>query len=711
MNCKKLFFTAAIALSCMLFTLVADVQAAEPTEGLHTVDENSLFRFDYDETGADIFITDKRTGKVWSNTVDPEYYKEELANWNVMSQLMTVSYAKESGNITMVNVFDNGATSSSYDLTCKYDNKALVLQISLNKGSITFEVRMWLDETGFNYEIPWDTVKETGKDMLVNIQMMPTFGAAVAGEKGYTFVPDGSGTIVEYKTYDSPNARLYTFPFYGTDVLDIKTIQEEEEKGYQGLMLPVYGISHHDGAVLAAVTQGASDSALNLAPSGFKFKGLNRAYLTFYYRIYVSEKIYGEENIIILPYVNDSDRAVKMFLLDEEHNTYSDMAVAYRGYLEKEGILKAQMASQKVPMVVDLVMGANESSLFGSKLIAATTYTQAAEIAQKLSGRVPELSIRLQGWGKGGYDTYPTNPKLERKFGGKKGWNQLLKTCEEENVKLYLNMDFVNANKETGDFNNRKDTIRSGYGSIVAYKENYLLNAVTVLNNLFQNAVNQLKFGRSESISFDMVGKLLTYDFNKANPTSRTKAQLAYEKVLQEANKQMEDIAVTGGNQYVLPYATLLNDIPQSNSDYYFADDCVPFYQIVVHGSVAYTSTAGNHSYDLQYQKLKWIETGSVPYFVITYESPVVLNKTSYNDLFSSQFSVWENEMAEISTEFNDKLKDIWNLKIQKHEERDGSVVVTYEDNTRIYLNYSSVNVQVDGLDIPSMDYVIVRGE
>ena len=179
---------------------------------------------------------------------------------------------------------------------------------------------------------------------------------------------------------------------------------------------------------------------------------------------------------------------------------------------------------------------------------------------------------------------------------------------------------------------------------------------------------------------------------------------------MKEAASDLKNVAVAGGNQYVLPYATLMNDIPDSNSDYYFGDKAVPFYQIVVHGSVNYTSTAGNLAYDLQYQKLKWIETGSIPYFIVTYESPIVLNKTNYNDLFSSQFSVWKEEMIQICDEFNENLNGVWNQKIQRHEEKENAVVITYEDGSRIYINYSEESIIAEGVQIPAKDYVLVKG-
>ncbi len=723
MKHKKNSYIKMLALGLFSVLLLSFPAQAEPdsetvdtnsglTAGkqLHMVAENDTFRFDYDEEGADIYITDKRSRKVWSNTVDENYYTAELANRNVLSQLMTVTYASEDGKNTMVNIFDNGSKAGNFKLNHAYVGEEVVLTISVASGTVSFDIHMGINEDGFHYEIPAESVKETGSNMLVNIQMMPTFGAAAAGEDGYTLVPDGSGTLIYHKTYDDPNARLYMYPFYGTDVQDIEQISENKEQGYYNLMLPVYGISHGDGAMLAAVTKGEADTVLNIAPSGFRFSGLNRAYLTFNYRIYYTTVVNGNDYIQIIPNNYLSDRSVQIFLLDKEHNTYSDMAVAYREYLEDAGKLKEKETTSDVPLVVNIVMGANEKSLLGRKLISATTYSQAAEMVSDLRKSTPNLSVILEGWGKGGYDVLPTNPALEKKFGGKSGWEKLLRACKQSGTELYLNMDFVNADEKTGDFNNRKDTIRSGFGNIVNEGDRYLLNPAKVLKDSYNNAIKKRKLPENGFIRFDTVGSLLTYDHSKTSATSRTKAQEAYEQVLETANAEIKQIAVTGGNQYVLPYAMLINEIPYTNSDYYIGDKAVPFYQIVVHGSVDYTSTAGNHFYDFQYQKLKWIETGSVPYFILTYDSPTVLNKTERNDLFSSEYAVWKDTVKGISKEFNDRLGEVWNQKIAKHEEVGGITIVTYENGAGVYINYTEEAIEMKGILIPAMDYVVVKG-
>lgn len=101
-------------------------------------------------------------------------------------------------------------------------------------------------------------------------------------------------------------------------------------------------------------------------------------------------------------------------------------------------------------------------------------------------------------------------------------------------MQLYLNMDFVNADKETGSFNNRKDTVRLAQGDILNLEERYILNPTKVLQDSYKQAIRKLDLQANESIQFDAIGSILTYDYSKDNPCSRTMMQDAYEKVLQQ---------------------------------------------------------------------------------------------------------------------------------------------------------------------------------
>ena len=132
---------------------------------------------------------------------------------------------------------------------------------------------------------------------------------------------------------------------------------------------------------------------------------------------------------------------------------------------------------------------------------------------------------------------------------------------------------------------------------------------------------------------------------------------------------------------------------------------------MLLHGFVEYSSVAGNLSENLQFQKLKWIETGSIPYFCITEESPNKLKDTGYNQLFSSEFSLWKEKLTGVYKEFNEKLSGIYNGVIIEHTTiKDNLVRVTFDNGKTIYINYANNNQVIDDLEIPAMDYVVIGG-
>ena len=130
---------------------------------------------------------------------------------------------------------------------------------------------------------------------------------------------------------------------------------------------------------------------------------------------------------------------------------------------------------------------------------------------------------------------------------------------------------------------------------------------------------------------------------------------------------------------------------------------------MVVHGSSSYTTETGNSSYDLNLQKLKWIEYGAVPYFEITKENPSALRDTRYTQLFSSENSEWKEKICDIYREFNGTL-DITDGFIIKHEYLAGDVVlVKYGSGAEIVLNYTGSDYLYEGRTVPAEDYAVIK--
>ena len=138
----------------------------------------------------------------------------------------------------------------------------------------------------------------------------------------------------------------------------------------------------------------------------------------------------------------------------------------------------------------------------------------------------------------------------------------------------------------------------------------------------------------------------------------------------------------------------------------------VPFIQMVVSGLIPYsTEGAGNLAYDLQVQKLKWIEHGSLPFFYLTYESALNLRDTDYDTLFSSTYADWENTVVDTYKEFQENFSCVYGEQIVSHTIlSDDLKCLEYANGVRVYINYGDEEATADGVTVSAKDYVVVRG-
>ena len=116
----------------------------------------------------------------------------------------------------------------------------------------------------------------------------------------------------------------------------------------------------------------------------------------------------------------------------------------------------------------------------------------------------------------------------------------------------------------------------------------------------------------------------------------------------------------------------------------------MPFYPIAVHGYVQYSTVPGNLRNDYDADFLKAIEYGAVPYYRITHAPSRTLMDTDYEDVYSSEFAVWEDRILEEYAAF-DRLSSIVHQRIADHERvAEGVYATTYEDGTRVVVDYNA---------------------
>ena len=165
-------------------------------------------------------------------------------------------------------------------------------------------------------------------------------------------------------------------------------------------------------------------------------------------------------------------------------------------------------------------------------------------------------------------------------------------------------------------------------------------------------------------------------------------------------------------NAYALPYADFLTEMPEGGSGYALLGESVPFYYLVVNGSIPYAlETAGNLSPDLQKTKLTWIEYGAAPYFLLSGESSEKLTDTAAESLFSTGYADQKDSAAAVLQEWAALRESLKGQRLCGHERTGENLAVcTYSGGARILVNAGDEDARIAGEPVPARSYRVLPG-
>lgn len=171
-----------------------------------------------------------------------------------------------------------------------------------------------------------------------------------------------------------------------------------------------------------------------------------------------------------------------------------------------------------------------------------------------------------------------------------------------------------------------------------------------------------------------------------------------------------QDVLINEGNDYAVAYVDMITNMNLSGAEYSIIDKTIPFYQMALHGFVNYTGEALNLTGNMEDELLKSAEYGAALAFTIMQESAFTLQNTLYTEYFGSEYASCSERMYEIYNRYNSELGHIFNQTMTGHEFVEPQLTcTTYEDGTKVYVNYSQNDKTVDGTVIPARDYAVVR--
>lgn len=676
------------------------------------VSENNDLILYFEPVTSSIAVNDKRNNVTWmsaASITDEALGGSQLLKNSVRAPL-NMTYADYSRP-----VHDSLVTNSITlppKITKEKINKGIRVHYDFETLGISFVIEYTIEKDHLDVYIPAASIQETTTNLLVSLEILPNLGSGTDQDKGYIFFPDGSGAISYFKETHPQYKDKYSQIVYGSEDV-LKSSGQPTENAY----LPVYGSVKNGNGFVAYVTEGEFESKVNYYPSGYTVN-LNRVSGEFFYRRFYEAAIRrGEFSQRVEEKMMPVDHRLRYVFLETDRANYSEMAQVYRSYLIETGKLQKRIPDnqKEIPAAIDLFSGIKEDSVLRKQFLKITTFDQTKQFLQELkTAGVDSLNISLRGWMKDGEGDFPDHYRVASSLGGNKKLTELTKYAKDNQIDLYLNFNIVDAFDRNLGLRKNLDVMKSPSKLALQnyYGSWYLLNAERARAKFNGKQGKTLASYHASGIDFEEIGQIALADYNEYHPLTREGTVQKWIEILEKSREQNGKAAVHGGNLYVLAEADRLSDIPLNDTGFVYSDEAVPFFQMVVHGYIPYSGDIPiNSHYNGRQQFLKWLEYGSMPYYELTHAKPEEFRYTWYSDeLFSSTFEQWSPQLIQQYKEINESLGHTWPLQMTGHRIlSQGVYETTYEDGTKVIVNYNSIPYSENTIFVQPLDYIVIK--
>lgn len=594
------------------------------------------------------------------------------------------------------------------------------------------------------------------KYYIESVSILPYFNAAFAYNKigveadgktpiiapdlGYTFIPDGSGSLVRFEEVFKENYSVkIENGMYGNDYAYYRV----KNKNAENLTMPVFGLVNEtdktgffaiikDGTALSTVTSSHNASynsiytTFRITPTDvYDMADAFSSGSTSSNKIsIVADRLY--KGICQVDYVllTDDSVAEEKGITDYYSNTYVGMAKYYRNYLIENGIIDKLQDSEINKDYTKLYL-----ETFGSLKVQdtfmtfpvtvnkeLTTFEDIKTIYSELKGEgVGNMSFLLNGFANGGLlSTYPTSLKFQKVLGGDKGFKDLLSYAEKEGFGVVPELEFsysftsgsifsayTHKKHAVRTLDNRYTTKRTYYAATQTFERT---GGVAVSSASFVVLYEKLYDSLSE---FDIkflatrsLGSDLNSDFDKEDYYNREDASDKVVEMLKklkgEGGKKSYSLILDTGNSYAIPYADAILSASLDSNRRMETSEAIPFFGMVYHGSIEFAGGAFNMEGDTEYMFLKAIENGSTLYFTIAKQNVELLKfEPIYNKYYSVSYDNLKKTIVDTYKEFNGIMCDLQNKYIVNHQFLNNSEATRNEHGVEVPLNSSQV-VRVD---------------
>lgn len=618
--------------------------------------------------------------------------------------------------ITTLEKLDNG-----FKATVEFPDQGITVPYYVTLVDDYYQVSVAVDEI---HEVEFENpeASDEGTRSVVTLGLFANMASASYEEDGYFVIPDGSGAVINFNN-GKGSASEYIQRIYGRDY---SLTQDMAPKKTEQAYLPILGVVKSDSALLEVVTEGAAYATARASIAGQKATGYNSAYFEFALRasdqyfmgaVNASALRSYEQTLIPEPRIT-----VRYYPIAKKNASYADVAKRYQQYLLDEGLMTKKTDSDEVPLYVDLYGGTvKERSVFGLPIkleTAATTYDQAKYILQQLNERgVGNMVVAYNDFNKAGItDRISNSVDYANTLGGKSAYQQLQSFCSTAGIVLAPSVDLMEFERSGNGYSKTGSSVigvtkayatqgeyEMAFGTPHNTRPSWFILTPASYTKVYNEVVSSFT---SEGIGAISVGKgtAMVYSDFRQSESKRTSRQQAVEYL-----KQSYEIIANSGlkfessvcNDYALKYVDSIRNVPLYSSGYDLTDYDIPFYEMVIHGYIPYTTKANNASASSDELLLLSFVTGTPLHYDFMYESPNELIDCKYETLFYTHYEGWLDTAAEEYKFFKDNLSGVMNAAITDYKYLSPRVVeCTFDNNTVLTADFDNYTLKINGTEV-----------
>ncbi len=686
----------------------------ETLENHRLIARNSAFSLYVNDEVLSVILVENATGRQMRSAV-AELSDQDSPLWrNFIRSGVCIEYYPGKRNST-----------SRADMYLKNPEKTVTrtqdgfaAHIAYKELGIAFDLFVSLTETGMTAEIPQSSIEETGENKLASVYMYPFMGYSYLDEKeGYMFIPDGCGALISLENNEGKFQQPYSARIYGSDygVQDqIAAVQLLEDgsttlREARPVMAPVYGMVHTDEQIgfLAVVEGGQYSAEIYAYPNG-ALTQYNWVTAKFLYRETYTQPTSKTAGIRVVEETRRSfDARIEFRFVTGEDADYVGLASAYRDYLTEKGRITRREETYRLRL--DFFGGDVEKAMIGTRFVPMTTLSDIEDIVEDVRNRGVEKVLAVyKGWQPDGmYGSPPSSLKLEGALGRGRELEETVKNLAGQGVPLYLYGDFLRSYSSVGRASsdyiyriNQQPLKLNTYRTL--FTEMYYRNPLAAAELLAQVSDRAGKIGLA-GIVVDGLTNQLTSFRQKQGMISRKQAADMTAAALAAAP---EGLCLTCSPfDYLWSETGGFLDFPLYGSNYKFVDEEIPFFAMVLKGSLSLHGEYVNFQANSTEYFLKMVESGVFPSFLLAGESPSELIYTDSNSLYSLLYSEYADWIEEYDRVFRELAEHTAGAVVTGHSRQDGVTAVTYSNGYEVYVNYSDRTVTYNGIDVEAHSY------